>query len=159
MLSLRSLASILCSAIRRARALSSAALHCFPDIINGRTMATNNAKKMATNTAASMCSLLRTVYPPGVQSPHLEPLQWTAAVSLRNQGITLTENSNREKPQATICRFMGLDNGSRGARCCWRGTGAAPPSQSLFFKRLSQPYRVGNGPASIKAIDMLRRSS
>jgi len=62
MLSLRSLAFILCSAIRRARALSSAALHCFPDIINAEKMATNNAKKMATNMAAPMCSLLRTVY-------------------------------------------------------------------------------------------------
>src|ERR1700735_3225996 len=62
MLSLRSLAFILCSAIRRARALSCAALHCFPDI-NGRKrrqIATNNATKMAT--AAPMCSLLRTVY-------------------------------------------------------------------------------------------------
>jgi hypothetical protein len=53
MLSLRSLASILCSARRRARALSCAALHCFPDI-NGerrnirRNIATNNATKMAT---------------------------------------------------------------------------------------------------------------
>lgn len=54
MLSLRSLAFILCSAIRRERALSCAAVHCFPDIINGR--------KMATNMAAPMCSLLRTVY-------------------------------------------------------------------------------------------------
>ena len=65
MLSLRSLAFILCSAIRRARALSCAALHCFPDIINGRKrrkMATNNETKMATNMAAPMCSLPRTVY-------------------------------------------------------------------------------------------------
>jgi hypothetical protein len=41
--------------------LSCAALHCFPDIINGRKRrktATNNAKKMAT--AAPMC--IRTVY-------------------------------------------------------------------------------------------------
>src|SRR5580704_11961722 len=63
MLSLRSLAFILCSAIRRACALSCAALHSFPDIINGRKrrkMATNNARKMAT--AAPMCSLLRRVY-------------------------------------------------------------------------------------------------
>lgn len=61
MLSLRSLAFILCSAIRRARALSCAALHCFPDIINARKrgkMATNNARTMAT--AAPMCSLLTT---------------------------------------------------------------------------------------------------
>ena len=61
MLSLRSLAFILCSAIRRARSLSCAALHCFPDIINGRTMATNNATKMAT-AAPMLCSLIRTVY-------------------------------------------------------------------------------------------------
>jgi hypothetical protein len=58
MFSLRSLAFILCSAIRRARALSCAALHCCPDIINGRKMAT----------AAPMCSLLRTVY--ASQSDH-----------------------------------------------------------------------------------------
>jgi hypothetical protein len=57
MLSLRSLAFILCSAIRRAPALSRAALHCFPDINNGR-----KRRKMATNMAAPMCSLLRTAY-------------------------------------------------------------------------------------------------
>jgi hypothetical protein len=62
MLSLRSLAFILCSAIRRARALSCAALHCFPDRINGRKMATNIATNIATNPAAPMCSLLRTIY-------------------------------------------------------------------------------------------------
>jgi hypothetical protein len=53
MLSLRSLAFILCSAIRRARPLSCAALHCFPDSRHGiieQKMATN----MATNRAASM---------------------------------------------------------------------------------------------------------
>src|ERR1700727_2013907 len=66
-LSLRSLAFILCSAIRRARALSCAALHCFPDIISGRKMATNNGRKMATNNGrkvapAPMCSLLWAVY-------------------------------------------------------------------------------------------------
>src|SRR5205085_3438087 len=62
MLSLRSLAFILCSAIRRARALSCAALHCSPDRINGRKMATNTDTNIATNLAAPMCSLLRTVY-------------------------------------------------------------------------------------------------
>ena len=62
MLSLRSLAFILCSAIRRVRALSSASLHCLPDIINAEKMAANNAKKMATNMAAPMCSLLGIVY-------------------------------------------------------------------------------------------------
>jgi hypothetical protein len=62
MLSLRSLAFILCSAIRRARALSSIALHCFPDRINGRKMATNTATNKATIFSASMCSLLRRVY-------------------------------------------------------------------------------------------------
>jgi len=56
MLSLRSLAFILCSAIRRARALSCAALHCFPDITIGRKRRKNNATKMPT--AAPMCSLL-----------------------------------------------------------------------------------------------------
>jgi hypothetical protein len=63
MLSLRSLAFILCSAIRRARALSSSAFHCFPDRINGRKMAINMDTNMDTNTAASMCSLLQTAYP------------------------------------------------------------------------------------------------
>jgi hypothetical protein len=61
MSSLKSLAFILCSAMRCARALSCAALHCFPDITSGRKrrkMATNNARKMAT--AAPMCSLPRT---------------------------------------------------------------------------------------------------
>jgi len=65
MLSLRSLAFILCSAIRRARALSCAAFHCFPDVIDGRKrrkMATNNARKIAT--AAPMCSLLPEYTPP-----------------------------------------------------------------------------------------------
>jgi len=70
-------------------------------------------------------------------------------------------SADREKPQATVCRFMGLDNGSRCAHCCWRVAGASLPGQSLSLKRLwlSKPYRVGNGPASIKAIDMLRRNS
>jgi hypothetical protein len=62
MLSLRSLAFILCSAIRRARALSCAALHCVPDPINESQTATNTATNMAENRAASMCSLLQTVY-------------------------------------------------------------------------------------------------
>jgi hypothetical protein len=64
MLSLRSLAFILASAIRRARALSCAALHC-SDIINRRQrrkMATNNPTEMATAGPGCMCSLLRTVY-------------------------------------------------------------------------------------------------
>ena len=47
-MSLSSLAFILCSAIRRTRAASCAALHCFPDITSGRKMAVNSATKMAT---------------------------------------------------------------------------------------------------------------
>ena len=62
MLSLRSLAFILASARRRARALSCAALHCFPDIIIGRKMAKNVGRKMATKRAAPMFSLIQTVY-------------------------------------------------------------------------------------------------
>jgi hypothetical protein len=54
MLSLRSLALILCSAMRRARALSCAALHCVADIINGRKTATSNETKIAMYLAASM---------------------------------------------------------------------------------------------------------
>jgi hypothetical protein len=73
MLSLRSLAFILCSAIRRACALSCAALHCSPDIINGRKMATNNARQMATNMPAPMCSLLRTVYTSPGDAPSFRP--------------------------------------------------------------------------------------
>ena len=53
MLSLRSLAFILASAIRRARALSCAALQCFPDII-GRKIAIKSATKIATRMAAGM---------------------------------------------------------------------------------------------------------
>jgi hypothetical protein len=47
MSSLRSLAFILASAIRRARALSCAALHRFPDKNSGKKMAANMATKMA----------------------------------------------------------------------------------------------------------------
>jgi len=54
MLSLRSLAFILASAIRRARALSCSALQCFPDIIIGRKIATKTDIKIATRTAAAM---------------------------------------------------------------------------------------------------------
>jgi hypothetical protein len=64
MSSLRSLAFSLCSAIRRARALSCAALHCFPDIISGRKMASNDGIKTATNPAVPMCSLLDEQYTP-----------------------------------------------------------------------------------------------
>ena len=66
MLSLRSLAFILASAIRRARALSCAAL--FPDIIMRKIapkIVTKNPPNIGTNmTAFSMCSLLQTLYPP-----------------------------------------------------------------------------------------------
>ena len=48
MLSLRSRAFILASASRRARALSSAALQCFPHIIIGRKIAVKTATKIAT---------------------------------------------------------------------------------------------------------------
>ena len=58
MLSLRSLAFILCSATRRARAVSRAAFPCFPDrtkaLIIEKKIATNIEKKIATNRAASM---------------------------------------------------------------------------------------------------------
>ena len=53
MLSLRSLAFILASAIRRARALSCAALDRSPDRISGRKMATKRATKMATKWAVA----------------------------------------------------------------------------------------------------------
>ena len=62
MSSLRSLAFILCSAIRRARDFSSAALHASPDIIIGRKMAKNDGRRMATNMATSMRSLIRSEY-------------------------------------------------------------------------------------------------
>jgi IS1 family transposase len=53
MLSLRSLAFILCSAIRRSCALSCAALQCSPDKTKTKAKATNNKRKMATNRAVS----------------------------------------------------------------------------------------------------------
>ena len=62
MLSFRSLAFILCSAMRRSRALSRSAFHCFPDRINGRKMATNMDTNTATSMASRMCGLLRTAY-------------------------------------------------------------------------------------------------
>jgi hypothetical protein len=65
MLSLRSLAFILCSAIRRARALSCSDLHCFPDRTKAKNIGRNTLMSVpATNTKSrrSMCSLLRTAY-------------------------------------------------------------------------------------------------
>ena len=53
MLSLRSLAFILYSAIRRARALSCAALHSFPDPAKAMIIGRKKVKK-------SMCSVLET---------------------------------------------------------------------------------------------------
>lgn len=53
MLSLRSLAFILASAMRRARALSCASFQCFPAII-GRKIATKMATKIDTQMAAHM---------------------------------------------------------------------------------------------------------
>jgi hypothetical protein len=65
MLSLRSLAFILYSAIRRACALSGAAIHCFPDTTMAKIIGTNMLANMtATNSKSRrfMCSLLRTIY-------------------------------------------------------------------------------------------------
>jgi len=68
MSSLRSLAFILASAIRLARALSCPALHCFPGgtkaLIKHRNMLTKlpNMPAMNSKSRRSMCSLLRTVY-------------------------------------------------------------------------------------------------
>ena len=63
MLNLRSLAFILASAIRRARALSSAALHCFPNPKKAMIIGKNMLANMTTSkTQRSMCSLIRTVY-------------------------------------------------------------------------------------------------
>ena len=66
MLSLRSLAFILCSAIRRSRALSCASLHCFPDrakakIIIGTNMLANMLATIS-KSRRSMCSLPLSVY-------------------------------------------------------------------------------------------------
>jgi hypothetical protein len=88
MLSLRSLAFILCSAIRRARALSSAALHCFPDIIN--------AEKMATNMAAPMCSLLREVYTSRRSIPALRTVRVNRCGQFTKTGVAV-EKLIREK--------------------------------------------------------------
>jgi hypothetical protein len=57
MLSLRSLAFILASAIRRARALSCAALDRSPDRNSGRKMATKMATKIATKVAVASISV------------------------------------------------------------------------------------------------------
>lgn len=57
MLSLRSLAFILASAIRRARALSCAAPRRSPDRISGRKMATEIATKIATKMAVAAMSV------------------------------------------------------------------------------------------------------
>ena len=57
MLSLRSLAFILASAIRRERALSCAALHRLPDRISGRRMATISGRNMDTKMAAAFMSV------------------------------------------------------------------------------------------------------
>jgi hypothetical protein len=65
MLSLRSLAFILYSAIRRSRALSCAALRCSPDTTKAQIIGTNVLASMpATNSKSQrfMCSLLRAVY-------------------------------------------------------------------------------------------------
>jgi len=82
MLSLRSLAFILASAIRRARALSCAALHCSPDRISGRKMATKRAANMATNPAASMSVSYEQSTPsrlgpdiPALSSPRIQSTQ------------------------------------------------------------------------------------
>ena len=71
MLSLRSLAFILYSAIRRARALSCAALQCFPDrtkaLVIDKNMLTNMlASVPATNSKSqrSMCSLTNSLHLP-----------------------------------------------------------------------------------------------
>ena len=64
MLSLRSLAFILCSAIRRARALSCASLHGFADIAarkNVTKVARKIARKMATRIVQSPTNSLRLV--------------------------------------------------------------------------------------------------
>ena len=57
MLSLRSLAFILASAIRRARALFCAACQRFPDSISGRKMATKIATEMLTKMAVDSMSV------------------------------------------------------------------------------------------------------
>jgi hypothetical protein len=105
MLSLRSLAFILCSAIRRARALSCAALHCFPDI-NGRKrrkIATNNATKMAT--AAPMCSLLRTVY--ASQGDHGSGRKGPFPTQpICRDRVTLTRFSVPLIPNTRVCRRL-----------------------------------------------------
>jgi hypothetical protein len=124
MLSLRSLAFILCSAIRRARALSCAALHCFPDIIIiGWKMATNNATKIAT--AAPMCTLIRRVYtsqaPPkaitarGAKDPFRDyPLR-----GARTEGGRPTKTCRLCASGRSVGEFdaYGLDGTPRGLAC------------------------------------------
>jgi hypothetical protein len=91
MLSLRSLAFILCSAIRRARALSCSSLHCFPDRINGRKMATEMDRNMATSLVASM------------QSP-TNSIHARKAITARGKGppvVHLPNHKQREAPYSS----------------------------------------------------------
>ena len=93
MLSLRSLAFIVASAIRRARALSCAALHRSPDRISGRKMATKRATNMAaniaTNRAASM-SVSCEQFTPSLGSDG-RSRRWTAPkYNQRRKGSVLT---------------------------------------------------------------------
>jgi hypothetical protein len=63
MLSLRILAFILCSAIRRSRALSCSAFQCFPDTTKAMIIDKNMLGSVTSSkTQRSMCNLLRAVY-------------------------------------------------------------------------------------------------
>jgi hypothetical protein len=82
MLSLSSLAFILCSAIRRARALSCAALHCAPE--KHRIIEQKMATNMAANMAASMCG-------PSTDSLHLPKTNRAQRHSDINEIIDITQ--------------------------------------------------------------------
>ena len=63
-MSLRSLAFILASAIRRARDLACAAVHSFPDRISEKKMATKRPAKMAIKMAVACMSVSNEKFTP-----------------------------------------------------------------------------------------------
>ena len=102
MLSLRSLAFILASAIRRARALSCAALHRFPDRISGRKMR-KMATKMPTKMAVASMSVPYERFTPsrlGLDIPALSSPKNTINADLGHYRIGATS-----QPQVLRLRF------------------------------------------------------
>ena len=158
MLSLRSLAFILCSAIRRARALSCAALHCFPDILNGR--------KMAENMAAPMCSLPRKVYTSqgdhgsGRKGPVLGHLRLAQTNVFAMNSTTLISVdfciAQRYRHSVSKCNtFSQRKNSSKRERCCVvaKSLLSATPQR----QQIARFFRSGRRLGSWRLCSALRR--